>query len=349
MVSLYRKRGKKGSFWPNFFQKTPGKAQKVPEKARKEPKNARARPGGAERHPSKSVFDSGQSGRRGTRCKIKFRGVIPAEGREAGEAGAGRGRCGRRHGVGAPPGGWGGGGRGLEGQARVVLWKGSPPGEGVSERWGLRGAGAGGAAGLRPHREDGRRKGGGGRGWCGKRRGDGAPPEDGTVGGGAGRGSCGRRRGVEAPPGGREVERRGSGEAGAGGAAGLGPRREEGVPARRGLKGLVREALGEGARREDGVVERRGRERPVRKTPRGWGPVGRMGGGGRGWRGGCGWCLEREPAGRKGRWREGVGGGRLGKRAEGAGREKEPPGGGSQSCIVYSSFFRSSSGLSGWR
>ena len=303
MVSLYRKRGKKGSFWPNFFQKTPGKAQKVPEKARKEPKNARARPGGAERHPSKSVFDSGQSGRRGTRCKIKFRGVIPAEGREAGEAGAGRGRCGRRHGVGAPPGGWGGGGRGLEGQARVVLWKGSPPGEGVSERWGLRGAGAGGAAGLRPHREDG------------------------------------------------IVERRGSGEAGAGGIAGLRPRQEKGVPARRGLKAAgAGGAVGMGPHREDGTVERRGRERPVRKTPRGWGPIGRMGR----WRegvggAGAGGALEREPAGRMGRWREGVGGGRLGKRAEGAGREKEPPGGGSQSCIVYSSFFRSSSGLSGWR
>lgn len=58
----------------------------------------------------------------------KFRGVIPAGGKEAGEAGAGRGRCGKCRGVGAPSGGWAGGGRGLEGQARVVLWKGSPPG-----------------------------------------------------------------------------------------------------------------------------------------------------------------------------------------------------------------------------
>ena len=160
----------------------------------------------------------------------------------------------------------------------------------------------------------------------------------------------------------------------AGGAAGLGPRREEGVPARRRPERLVREALRRGSpagRR--GVVVRRGLGAIGTGGTWGWGPHRRkrasekQGWRGRwyfregprreegaaerwGWRGGCGWCFgEREPAGRKERWKDGVGGGRLGKRAEGAGREKEPPGGGSQSCIVYSSFFRSSSGLSGWR
>ena len=172
----------------------------------------------------------------------------------------------------------------------------------------------------------------------------------GWLGGGCGGewwGGCGKRRGVGAPPGGwggGKVETRGAGE---GGVTGLGPRRRKRASEKQGRRG--RWYFREGPRWEEGVVRRglgetgaggtwgwapaggrgaseAGAGRAMREAPRGWGPAGRMG-----------------------RWREGVGGGRLGKRAEGAGREKEPPGGGSQSCIVYSSFFRSSSGLSGWR
>ena len=54
---------------------------------------------------------------------------------------------------------------------------------------------------------------------------------------GAGRDRCGNRHGVEAPPGEWAVERQGPGKAGMGGAAGMGPRQEKGVPTRRGLEG----------------------------------------------------------------------------------------------------------------
>ena len=79
-----------------------------------------------------------------------------------------------------------------------------------------------------------------------------------------------------------------------------------------------------GARWEEGVAERRRLEGWVRVVLRG-----------------------EALSGGRGTGEEGSGGSAWG--AEGMGREKEPPEGGSQSCIVYSSFFRSSSGLSGWR
>lgn len=112
---------------------------------------------------------------------------------------------------------------------------------------------------------------------------------------------------------------------GVGGAWGRVPRWEEGVVVRRGLEWWVREALGGGAPaggKGSREVKSKGRVRVVFR--RGRPPGGRDG----------------EETGL-----EGVARGR----AEGVGREKEPPGGGSQPCIVYSSFFRSSSGVSGWR
>ena len=236
MVSLYRNRGKKGSFWPNFFQKTPGKAQKVPEKARKEPKNAWARPGGAERRPSKSVFDSGDGGesppeRGGTMWKEIF-WVFPA-----GRKGCRRGR-GQERLVWEAPRGWGparrkGFRRGGGWRDRRYFREGPRREEKAAERWSRRGRskrrfGEGAPPRGRSASEVG--AGRGRRGWC---FGKGGRWEEGTWRGG------GRETTVRVlpwkgrPPGGG-----GSGEVG--------------------LEGWVRMVLrGEGARWEEGAVEGR--------------------------------------------------------------------------------------------
>lgn len=222
--------------------------------------------------------------------------------------------------------------------------------EGVSERQGPGKAGVGGAAGLGPRRENGTVE---RRGWRG------------GVGGASGRDT---RQGDEV------VARRGLGEAGAGGAAGLGPHREEGVVeswgwggdaggasgrepagrmgrwrdgAGRGRRGWC---FGKGGRWEEGTWRGGGRETTVRVLP--W--KGRPpGGGGSGEVGLEGWVrmVLRGEGGRredgtvkKRGWRGSPAGERKG-RAE----KRSRPGAAPSHVFFYSSFFRSSSGVSGWR